>query len=548
MRRATAAFTLCSAAALLAAAPVRAAEPTDSAAPAAGAPSPAPAAPSGTLRLGLEEAARMAIDNNLDVELLRVDPLLADQDLTGAWGAYDPEIFGIGGYSDIETPTANRLLNEAVLNDRSWDGEGGLRGLIPWLGGAYSLSYGGSELETNSNLSTLSPDYRANLLATLQVPVLRNLFWSQPWTAVRLTRIGVDASRERFEAEIADLVRGTENAYWGLIAARDATRVARKSLETASALLELTRAQYEVGVVSKVEVVQAEAGVADRDFRLIAADAIERNAQDALVDVVLGPYLAPRSEVVVEPTDAPDEIPVREVDPEAATERAFARRAELALARSNIEQRQVALQYASNQRLPQLDVVASYGNAGLAGNFNNNCGFNIGGFFQPCDPVGVPQRWSAADDDFLTSDAARSYTVQGILSIPLGNVRARSDYEKARLELHRAETALRRLEQSIVSDIRRAARNLRASIQGIEAAERGVAAANEQLRAERVRLEYGESTPFDVLLREDDLVRAENQRIFAQRAYHDAVTELDRAQGTILERNHIVVEEAAALR
>jgi outer membrane protein TolC len=504
----------------------------------------------GILRIGLQEAVRMAIENNLDVEVLRFDPLIAETDLRSAWGAYDPEIFGEGGHSDVETPTASRLLRESVLNDRTWHGEMGLRGLVPWLGGSYSLSYGGSELETNSNLATLSPEYRASLLGSVQIPLLRGLFWSAPWTLVRLSRIGVDVSREQFEASLMDVVRATEDAYWTLIASRENTRTARKSLETAQALLEQTKAQYEVGVVSRVEVVQAEAGVADREFRLIAADALERNAQDALVDVVLGPYLAPRTELSVDLTDPPEEVPVRDVDPEAATEKAFERRPELDLARKRIEQQEVQLKFASNQRLPQLDVVASYGNAGLEGNFNENCGFSVGpGIFQPCErPRGLSHRWIDADNDFLTSDAARSYTVQGVLSIPIGNVGARAEHDRAQFELRRAQVEYRRLEQSIVSDIRRAARDLVSALEGIQAAERAVAAAEEQLRAERVRLEYGESTPFDVLLREQDLSTAETQRTFAQQVYHNSITALERAQGTILERNGILVEDAAALR
>jgi outer membrane protein TolC len=114
--------------------------------------------------------------------------------------------------------------------------------------------------------------------------------------------------------------------------------------------------------------------------------------------------------------------------------------------------------------------------------------------------------------------------------------------------LRRSETALLRLEQSIVSEIRRAARNLAASVEGIGAAERAESAAAEQLRAEHVRLEHGESTPFDVLLREQDLVQAQSQKILAQNIYHNSITALDRAQGTILERNQIVVDQAAALR
>jgi outer membrane protein TolC len=346
-------------------------------------------------------------------------------------------------------------------------------------------------------------------------------------------------------------VQRTEDIYWGLIAAQDSTRVAEKSLETAKALLDQTQAQYEVGVVSRVEVVQAEAGVADREFKLIRAQAIQRNAQDALVDTVLGPYLEPESDITVEPTDRPDEMSVRAVSAAAATEHAMARRPEIQLARMDIERRKVELKSASNKRLPQLDVIGSYGKSGLAGRTSPDC-FNL--LSNPnnpvacSDPPGIPSTWGAADRDFFNGRSAESYTVQGVLTMPLGNNTARHQYGRAQFELRRSETALLRLEQSIVSEIRRAARNLMASVEGIEAANRAESAAAEQLRAEHVRLEHGESTPFDVLLREQDLVQAQSQKILAQNTYHNSITALDRAQGTILERNQIVVDQAAALR
>ena len=86
------------------------------------------------------------------------------------------------------------------------------------------------------------------------------------------------------------------------------------------------------------------------------------------------------------------------------------------------------------------------------------------------------------------------------------------------------------------------------SQEGIEAAERGVAAAAEQLRAEEIRLEYGESTPFDVLLREDDLVQAESQKIAAFQAYRTSLTALDRQQGTILRNRNIAIDEVMTMR
>jgi outer membrane protein TolC len=85
-------------------------------------------------------------------------------------------------------------------------------------------------------------------------------------------------------------------------------------------------------------------------------------------------------------------------------------------------------------------------------------------------------------------------------------------------------------------------------VQGIEAAERRRIAAAEQHRAEQIRLEHGESTPFDVLQREEDLVEAESQKIGALRIYHASEVALDRAQGTLLEDRGIEVESQKGSR
>jgi outer membrane protein len=498
----------------------------------------------GTLELALEQAVELAIENNLDVEIRRFEPLIAEQDLRTAWGAYDPEAFGQGGLVHDESPTGFALeFGSPVIDTTRTDGTFGVRGQVPVAGAFYSLGFDGSRTETNSSLNVLSPQNDSSFLASVQIPLLRNLVWNPSWTQVRVSELGLEASRDGFATELMDLVQRTEDAYWELIAAQDNTRVAVQSVETAQALLDQTRAQYDVGVVSRVEVVQAEAGLADRQFTLITARARERNVQDSLVDVVLGPYLGPRSAFRVEPKDRA-EVSVRSVDVEVATEKAFKFRPELEVAQDEIDRRGVELKYASNQRLPELNLVGSYGFNGLSGRQNPDC--NFGGI--PCSPSSATGGFWDSTSSFFSDDANEKYTVRGVLTIPLGNVSARSQHVKAQLELRRAQTRLRRLQQDIISQVREASRNLEASVEGIEAAERGRVAAAEQLRAERVRLEHGESTPFDVLLRQEDLVRAESQKIAAQQVYNNSVTGLERAQGTILSRHHIVVEEAAALR
>jgi outer membrane protein len=343
-----------------------------------------------------------------------------------------------------------------------------------------------------------------------------------------------------------DLVQNVEDAYWQLIADEEEVRVARKSLETAGALLAQTKTQFEVGVVSKVEVTEAEAGLEAREFNLIVAENQYRNQQDVLIDLVLGPGLRATSSLELDPTDRPraEDFVDYEIDVEKAVARAFSSRPELEVARQAIERQEVQKQLAWNQRLPELDLVGSYEIQGLSGRSRGN----------PGDPTAVPPIPAAPARDvngngYLENfPDGNTWSVRGVMSIPIPNTSARKTYDRRLLEVHRAHVELRRVEQSVILEVRRASRNLKASQEGIESAERATDAAEEQLRAEKIRHEYGEATPFDVLQREEDLVDREVERIEAYRAYYTSATELDRAQGTILRTRNIKIDEVSALR
>jgi outer membrane protein TolC len=353
---------------------------------------------------------------------------------------------------------------------------------------------------------------------------------------------------------------GIENAYWTLAARRQELEVANKSLDTARALLEQTKAQYDVGVVSRVEVTEAEAGVADREFRQITAENRYRNAQDDLIDRVYGPRLTPTSQLEIEPTDRPESYVTFALDPDTSTRRAMLRRPELTIALQRVEQNEILVKFAKNERLPQIDLVGSYGTHGISGD-NPSCPFGTSLVGSNCvsdtnpavsfplnQPPGVGTDYFDNDEFWFDGDQNRVWVAGAVLSLPIPNTSARANVSKSELELRRALTGVKRVEQDIVKQVRDAVRDLASGLEGVEAAERFVAASNEQLRAERIRLEHGESTPFDVLQREEDLVRAESQRIAALRVYHGSVTALDRAQGTLLEDRSIVLDRALPLR
>ncbi len=518
---------------------------------------PAPAEPSaplihGRLALSLEDAIKMGLENNLDVQVQRYSPLIAEMDQGIAWGAYDPESFAELGYSESQLPNSNVLFGTSESVNRGTDGFAGFRGLLPLLGTEYRAQFDSGRNTTNTSIEALSPKYTSGWSVSLTQPILRDLIWNQPWTQVRATRLVFEAAQEDFRRAVMDTVRGIEDAYWNLIAAERARRVAEKSLETAKALLDQTRTQFEVGVVSKVEVTEAEAGLSQREVSLIRARNEYRNQQDVLIDLVLGPGLRAASTLELDPTDNPVEVISYDIELDSAVLRAFENRPEVMAVQKEIERQEVNLAFARNQRLPALDGIFAYGQNGLSGHESSRfdiCRFaptTPGCLSIPPDPPDTSQgNYGNSFDDW---DDSPEYTARARFSIPIPNTSARRTVDRTEFELSRAETRKRRLEQTIILEVRQAARNLSASQEGIVAAEDARRAADEQLRAERIRLEYGESTPFDVLQREEQLVDRETELINAYRAYHLSATALDRAQGTILRNRNIAIADVAPLR
>jgi outer membrane protein TolC len=508
---------------------------------------PESSTPQEELPLSLRDAVAMGIENNLNIQVDRFSPLIADEDSAIAWSAYDPVGSGSFTYfSNYDPASPNRFAvfsdppgdpNELVrVVDRGGAGQLAVQGLVPYLGASLGLTFDLDETRSSNPISSWTPEYNSNLGVTASIPLLKNLIWNEPWTLVKSSEVVYEASVEVFRASLMDVVQTIENAYWHLVAMAEQAGVARKSLQTAESLLDQVKTQYDVGVVSKVQVVEAEAGVAERQVDVIRQDNFYQTAQDLLIDAVLGPHLTASSQFQIQPTDDPADYVEYEIDVEEASQNAFSNRPELQAALKEIERREIQLKFARNQWLPEFNIEGGYSVSGRRGEGADETIDDSGD--------GVGDTFS----DWGTGHGGKAFNIRGVLRVPLGNIRGRHGLSRAKLELRRAKTRELQLRQSIILEVRNGARNLNSAQQGILAAERRRLAAAEQLRAERIRLEYGEATPFDVLLRDRDLVDAESQQIGALQLYRTSQVDLQRAQGTILQTHNIVVEEASTLR
>ncbi len=492
------------------------------------------------LRISRDDALRLALENNLNLIIARTGPELAQLQVERAGGAFDPQLFLDHQFAQNDNPIFSPFQiafgGGTSIEDKEWLYSGGFAGLVP-VGVTYSSNYNVRRLQTSSAFSALEPEWRGDWESELRIPVLKDLFNNPASVTVERSVIGLDISVEDFREDLINEIQTVEFAYWELGAARAEKGVAQKSLETARDLLEQTRVRYEVGVVSKVLVTQAEAGVAEREVTAIVALNRAEGAEDALLDLIAAPTMQEfeSTRLVVDDPSFVDYT----VEPDVIIRRAMRLRPEIKIARKRVEDAELQLQLAQNQVLPSLDLVASYRMSGLAGR-STATDFETG---EPI-PSPFPKHSSGLTDDWFSASQNRSWAIGARFELPLGNDVARAELGQRKIELRRAHTRMRRVEQDIILDVRNAARVLRNSADSVAASERRRVASAEALRAEEVRLRLGDSTPFLVLEFEEDLTESASQVIRSLQAYRNAITALERSQATLLRsRNISVVRE-----
>jgi outer membrane protein TolC len=505
----------------------------------------------------LDEAVALALENNLGLQVERLDPVIARERVRGAWGNFQPNAIATYDRQHLETPTASAVQsffgtggNRTTEDFNNWDG--GVAGVLPW-GVSYSSVFTMDKVSSDSGFFALDPQHAAGWESLVVVPLLRNLYWSPNDLLVRRTRVEQDISDESFRARLTDTLTAVQSAYWDLAAARALEAAARASVQTANDLLELTRVQYQVGVVSRVAVTEAEAGLAQREFELIRTANDAQAAQDRLLTAVLEPGLGDYTTTRLR-TEDPTFVPY-EVNAEVALQKARERRPELLRAQLDVENAEIFERYSWNQKLPELNVIGRYANNGLAGRQKIDAGTPQGFRDDPntpvFDPIPVAQpdldfptnRWDATDD-FFQGEGNHSWGVTAELTVPIGNDTADARHVESRINLRRAKMALRIQEQDVIVEVRNSVRDLQSAIDGVEAAKRARIASAERLRAEQERLRLGDSTPYLVLEFDEDLRIAESSEIRALQVYRTRIITLERAQGTLLESQGVdVVEE-----
>jgi outer membrane protein len=495
--------------------PVRAQTPADAG---------QPVAPQGPVRrISIDDAVALALENNLDLQVERLSPQIQDLSIAQVRTGYAPTFRSVIDWNDQSQPPATVLAGNAsqiVGNNAGFDF--GLGALNQW-GGNYNVSFNNTRATTNNLFTSFNPQLSSNINLAYTQPLLRNFKIDGTRQQLLVTQKTREISDVQLQQNIAITARNVKSAYYDMMYAVGNLGVQRQSLELAQQSLKDNRARVEIGTMAPIDIVQAEAEVAQREESVILAEAAISRAEDRLRALVFNPTAPDFWQLRIEPTEAVEFRPAL-VNTDAAVANALQRRTDLLASRKQLEANDVNIRFFKNQSLPDVNASVTYFAQAIGGTaFLRGEGF-------PGPIIGEVEKSYGSTLKTMFAGDFPTWTVQMQVNYPIGYSNAQASLARARLQDQQSRRQLQSQELQVATQIREFARQVQTNTKRVEATRASRTLAERRLEAEEKKFQAGMTTSFLVFQAQRDLNQARNNELQALLDYGKSVVDFEAAQ------------------
>jgi outer membrane protein len=487
------------------------------------------ATPQGTTRrLTVEDAVKLALEHNLGVQVARVDPQVQDLTIAQARANWTPAFQSTFLNTSIDSPT-NSFLSGGQgpkISDDRFNSNIGVGQTLPW-GGNYSVGWDSARSTTTNIFTNFSPQLRSSLALSYSQPLLRNFNIDGIRQQLLLSQKNREISEVDLRQTIVGTTRSVRNAYWDLAFAIGSLEVQRQSLELARESLRNNRSRVEIGTMAPIDIVEAEAEVAQREESVILAEAQIQRAEDVLRALIYDPAMPDFWNLKLEPAEIPPFQPVA-VDTDAAVRAALDRRTDLQQVKKSIEANDINIRYFRNQTLPDVVATFDYGLTGLGGTQLLRGEPEVGSIIGPV--VGQNQRsFGSVLSDLFANDFP-NWTLSLNINYPIGTSTSEASLARTRLQNSQAQTRLKEEQLQVATQVRDAARQVQTNQKRVEATRSSRTLAERRLEAEEKKFQAGMSTSFFVFQAQRDLSQARANELRAITDYNRSIVDYETVQ------------------
>jgi outer membrane protein len=473
-------------------------------------------------RLAIDDAVRLALEQNLGIRIQRIDPQIQDMGVAQATAQWAPTVTSSLSRNSVSTQSTSALSGGASsIDNGTLATQVGMSQTLPW-GGSYTGSFNNSRLTTTNFFASYSPQLNSTVNLQYTQPLLRNYSIDQIRQQVASSRKTRDLSDIQLQAVIVGTVRSVRDAYWDLVYSIDNLKAQQQSLALSQQFLKDNQKRVEIGTLAPIDIVQAQAEVASNEQGVIVADANIQQAQDNLRALILDPGAPNFWTLQFEPTDAAA-FTERAIDVDAAVRNALDKRSDLHQAKNSLDQSDINMRYFNNQIKPDVNAQVAYITTAAGGSPLTNVS-------SPFGPNTAPERGFGTVLGDVFRGSYPNWTVGVQIGYPLGLNNAKANLARAKLQYEQSQVQIRSLELQVATQVRTAARNVQTNQKRVQSARASRELQEKKLEAEEKKLAAGMSQSFFVFQAQRDLALARTAEIQAIADYNKSLVDFEAVQ------------------
>jgi len=561
----------------------------------------------GKIYLGLNDAVTLALENNYDIAIARINLDIADTDIlrakaganlrgvstgivantlggttstitggggpggttsaAGGGGAgagglvlsttgggptpelLDPLFTGTLQYESANTAQSTTFLTgtSTLNNTTSIYDFNYSEGFV--TGTSMTVGFNNLRETTNSERTSYSPLLQSSFRAQVTQHLLQGCC---KWVNERFIIQAKNTRRitdSAFRQQLIYTIGQVESIYWAMVSAYEDEQAKERALQQSKQLASDNRKQLQIGTLAPLDVVNSDAAVASDQQALITSQSNLEYQQllmkQAIVRNLNDPTLA---NAPVIPTDrvSLERLPEEDMQTEDLIREAYQNNPQIEQASLVLKNDELTIRAEKNGLLPTLDAYAFYGGSGVGGQQNPNLNCSNTNVFVPCPPGQVPEGGYGTVLGHTLNNTSPDWAVGVNLQIPLRNRTAQADQVRSQMEYRQSQMRMQQLYTQIriqVINVVYALTNDRASVQSSQTARDYAAQA---LDAEQKKYRLGASTTANVLQMERNLATSEDNLISADAAYARDRASLSQILANILDKYGVSISDAAS--
>jgi len=419
-------------------------------------------------------------------------------------------------------------------------------------GTSLSVSFDNTRQTTNSQRSDYSPLLDSTFRATATQHLLQGFGLGLNRRFIVQAKNDRQITDSAFRQQVIYTVTQVESIYWALVSAYEDEQAKERAVTQSTQLASDNRKQLQIGTLAPLDVVNSDSAVATDKQSLITSQSNLEYQQllmkQAIARNLDDPQLA---NAPVVPTDRVglDRLPEEDMNIEDLVRQAYVNNPQVEQAVLTMKNNVITIKAEKNGLLPTLDAYAFYGGSGVGGaqNSNLNCSGSIGtGTFTACPPGTVTGTTYSGVLQSTLNNSSPDYGVGANLTITLRNRTAQADQARSQMEYRQSEMRLQQLYTQLRIEVINAQYALTNDRAGVEAAQAARDYAAQSTDAEQKKYRLGASTTANVLQQERSLATAENNLISATAAYAKDRSSLEQILSNTLDRYGISLSDAAS--